>query len=219
MGRTAPRIVIVGGGRRPVQRASPRAPAPAGGRPRFVTPRNHMTYQPFLPEAAVGSLEPRHVVPLPPKVPSSPQPRSSGRRVCSRTPVLRPFSRTREPRQHRRRIMRPVRRGTSPATWSPCCTASSHDRTPIATSAPSRALGCARGSPSWAVRLPGRCTTPTTWHRCRQRTARCESGLDWALASPSSGDRCRSGPTPKPPIPLRGRQVGLDQPRPSSTEV
>lgn len=28
----------------------------------FVTPRNFMTYQPFLPEAAAGSLEPRHVV-------------------------------------------------------------------------------------------------------------------------------------------------------------
>jgi NADH:quinone reductase (non-electrogenic) len=28
----------------------------------FVTPRNFMTYQPFLAEAATGSLEPRHVV-------------------------------------------------------------------------------------------------------------------------------------------------------------
>jgi len=27
-----------------------------------VDPQNHMTYQPFLPEAAAGSLEPRHVV-------------------------------------------------------------------------------------------------------------------------------------------------------------
>ncbi len=27
-----------------------------------VDPRSYMTYQPFLPEAAAGSLEPRHVV-------------------------------------------------------------------------------------------------------------------------------------------------------------
>src|SRR5918911_2156980 len=27
-----------------------------------VDPQNHMTYQPFLPEAAAGSVEPRHVV-------------------------------------------------------------------------------------------------------------------------------------------------------------
>src|SRR5690625_760095 len=28
----------------------------------IVDPRSYMTYQPFLPEAAAGSLEPRHVV-------------------------------------------------------------------------------------------------------------------------------------------------------------
>ena len=28
----------------------------------MVDPRRYMTYQPFLPEAAAGSLEPRHVV-------------------------------------------------------------------------------------------------------------------------------------------------------------
>jgi NADH dehydrogenase len=27
-----------------------------------VDPRSYMTYQPFLPEAAAGSLEPRHVI-------------------------------------------------------------------------------------------------------------------------------------------------------------
>ena len=27
-----------------------------------VDPRSYMTYQPFLPEAAAGSVEPRHVV-------------------------------------------------------------------------------------------------------------------------------------------------------------
>lgn len=32
-----------------------------------VDPRSYMTYQPFLPEAAAGSIEPRHtVVPLRP---------------------------------------------------------------------------------------------------------------------------------------------------------
>ncbi|MEO6714357.1 MAG: NAD(P)/FAD-dependent oxidoreductase, partial [Mycobacteriales bacterium] len=28
----------------------------------LVSPESYMTYQPFLPEAAAGSLEPRHVV-------------------------------------------------------------------------------------------------------------------------------------------------------------
>ncbi|MBY8852555.1 FAD-dependent oxidoreductase, partial [Saccharothrix sp. MB29] len=27
-----------------------------------IDPQPHMTYQPFLPEAAAGSIEPRHVV-------------------------------------------------------------------------------------------------------------------------------------------------------------
>jgi NADH:ubiquinone reductase (H+-translocating) len=60
---TRPRIVIVGGGfvgllsARRLQRRL-RAEADLV----FVTPRNFMTYQPFLAEAAAGSLEPRHVV-------------------------------------------------------------------------------------------------------------------------------------------------------------
>jgi len=63
MGTTAPRIVIVGGGfvglysARRLQRRLRREADLL-----FVTPRNFMTYQPFLAEAAVGSLEPRHVV-------------------------------------------------------------------------------------------------------------------------------------------------------------
>jgi NADH dehydrogenase len=63
MGTTRPRIVIVGGGfvglfsaRRLQRRLRGEADLV------FVTPRNFMTYQPFLAEAAAGSLEPRHVV-------------------------------------------------------------------------------------------------------------------------------------------------------------
>lgn len=62
MGTTRPRIVIVGGGfvgllsARRLQRLRVEAELV------FVTPRNFMTYQPFLAEAAAGSLEPRHVV-------------------------------------------------------------------------------------------------------------------------------------------------------------
>ena len=36
--------------------------APRRGESHVVDPRSYMTYQPFLPEAAAGSLEPRHVV-------------------------------------------------------------------------------------------------------------------------------------------------------------
>jgi len=63
MGTTRPRIVIVGGGfvglfsaRRLQRRLREEAELV------FVTPRNFMTYQPFLAEAAAGSLEPCHVV-------------------------------------------------------------------------------------------------------------------------------------------------------------
>jgi NADH:ubiquinone reductase (H+-translocating) len=63
MGTTRPRIVIVGGGfvglfsaRRLQRRLRGEADLV------FVAPRNFMTYQPFLAEAAAGSLEPRHVV-------------------------------------------------------------------------------------------------------------------------------------------------------------
>ena len=61
---TAPHILIAGGGyvgmytayglRRRLRRGEARVTV--------VDPRSAMTYQPFLPEAAAGSLEPRHVV-------------------------------------------------------------------------------------------------------------------------------------------------------------
>lgn len=66
-----PHILVVGGGyvgmytafrlqrklRRPLQRLR-HAPVNVT----VVDPQNHMTYQPFLPDAAAGSIEPRHVV-------------------------------------------------------------------------------------------------------------------------------------------------------------
>lgn len=59
-----PRIVIIGGGHvgltlalRLQQKLQPQE-----ARVSIVDPQPHMTYQPFLPEAAAGSLEPRHVV-------------------------------------------------------------------------------------------------------------------------------------------------------------
>ena len=62
--RTVPRIVILGGGYvgfytalRLRRRLGRREVAIV-----VVDPRSYMTYQPFLPEAAAGSLEPRHVV-------------------------------------------------------------------------------------------------------------------------------------------------------------
>ncbi|GEN79688.1 NAD(P)/FAD-dependent oxidoreductase [Actinotalea fermentans] len=62
--RRVPRIVILGGGYvgfytalRLRKRLGRREVAIA-----IVDPRSYMTYQPFLPEAAAGSLEPRHVV-------------------------------------------------------------------------------------------------------------------------------------------------------------
>ena len=62
--RTVPRIVVLGGGYvgfytalRLRKRLGRREVAIV-----VVDPRSYMTYQPFLPEAAAGSLEPRHVV-------------------------------------------------------------------------------------------------------------------------------------------------------------
>jgi NADH dehydrogenase len=64
MSPSAPRIVIVGGGyvgmytalrlRRRLKRGEARVTV--------IDKRSYMTYQPFLPEAAAGSVEPRHVV-------------------------------------------------------------------------------------------------------------------------------------------------------------
>jgi NADH dehydrogenase len=59
-----PRVVIVGGGHvgltaaRRLQQQS----APGEVRITVIDTQPHMTYQPFLPEAAAGSIEPRHVV-------------------------------------------------------------------------------------------------------------------------------------------------------------
>jgi len=61
---TRPRILIVGGGyvglytALRLQRRLTRGAAEVI----VVDPQSHMTYQPFLPEAAAGSIEPRHVV-------------------------------------------------------------------------------------------------------------------------------------------------------------
>lgn len=63
-GTRTPRILIVGGGyvglytALRLQKKLRRGEATVT----VVEPQNHMTYQPFLPEAAAGSIEPRHVV-------------------------------------------------------------------------------------------------------------------------------------------------------------
>lgn len=62
--RKVPRIVILGGGYVGLYTAL-RLRKRMGRREAaivVVDPRSYMTYQPFLPEAAAGSLEPRHVV-------------------------------------------------------------------------------------------------------------------------------------------------------------
>ncbi len=62
--RPVPRIVILGGGYGGLSTAL-RLRRRLGRRDAsivVVDPRSYMTYQPFLPEAAAGSLEPRHVV-------------------------------------------------------------------------------------------------------------------------------------------------------------
>ncbi len=64
MSSSRPRILIVGGGyvglytALRLQRRLSRGAAEIV----VVDPQSHMTYQPFLPEAAAGSIEPRHVV-------------------------------------------------------------------------------------------------------------------------------------------------------------
>jgi NADH dehydrogenase len=63
-GKTLPRILIIGGGyvgmytALRLQRGLRRGEAEVV----LVEPRPYMTYQPFLPEAAAGSISPRHVV-------------------------------------------------------------------------------------------------------------------------------------------------------------
>jgi NADH:ubiquinone reductase (H+-translocating) len=63
-GKTLPRILVVGGGYVGLYTAQ-RILKKLGKDEALVTvvdPRSYMTYQPFLPEAAAGSLSPRHVV-------------------------------------------------------------------------------------------------------------------------------------------------------------
>ena len=59
-----PHIVIAGGGYVGMYTALGLQKALRTGEARvtLIDPRSTMTYQPFLPEAAAGSLEPRHVV-------------------------------------------------------------------------------------------------------------------------------------------------------------
>lgn len=63
-GTRVPRILIVGGGYVGLFAALglQRKLSPGEAHITVVDPRSYMTYQPFLPEAAAGSLEPRHVV-------------------------------------------------------------------------------------------------------------------------------------------------------------
>src|SRR5919197_2941662 len=58
------RIVIVGGGYVGMYTALrlQRKLAAAEASVTVIDPQSNMTYQPFLPEAAAGSVEPRHVV-------------------------------------------------------------------------------------------------------------------------------------------------------------
>ena len=140
-----------------------------------VDPRSYMTYQPFLPEAAAGSVEPRHVVvPL--------------RRVLDKCEVLtgRVVS-----LDHERRVARdpahPRRaRTTCPTRWS--CWRPARSRAPCRSPGwPSRASGSSRS------RRPSRCATrssrsstsrrasPTT-----PRAARCSRSCSSAAATPAS---------------------------------
>ncbi|MGI8576906.1 MAG: NAD(P)/FAD-dependent oxidoreductase [Nocardioidaceae bacterium] len=61
---STPHIVIAGGGYVGMYTALglQRSLRPGEGRVTVIDPRSAMTYQPFLPEAAAGNLEPRHVV-------------------------------------------------------------------------------------------------------------------------------------------------------------
>src|ERR1700753_2811069 len=58
------RIVIVGGGSVGMYTALGLQKKLSRGRAQItiIDPQSNMTYQPFLPEAAAGSVEPRHVV-------------------------------------------------------------------------------------------------------------------------------------------------------------
>src|ERR1700712_3126165 len=63
-GPSRPVVLIVGGGYVGLYTALRLQRKLSRGRAEIVVvdPQPHMTYQPFLPEAAAGSVEPRHVV-------------------------------------------------------------------------------------------------------------------------------------------------------------
>src|SRR3954451_4910626 len=64
MSRRTPRILVIGGGYVGMYTALRLLRRLRDGEASVtvVDPRSYMTYQPFLPEAAAGSLQPRHVV-------------------------------------------------------------------------------------------------------------------------------------------------------------
>src|SRR5436305_4748119 len=91
-----PRILIIGGGYVGMYTALRLQRRLRAGEAQItvVDPQSYMTYQPFLPEAAAGNLEPRHVVaPL--------------RRVLNRCTVLNGRV-VRIDHEHRRARIRPV---------------------------------------------------------------------------------------------------------------
>src|SRR3954465_7076425 len=64
MADNRPHILVIGGGYGGVYAAPPpqRRLRPDEATITVVDPQSYMTYQPFLPEAGAGNLEPRHVV-------------------------------------------------------------------------------------------------------------------------------------------------------------
>ena len=106
------RILIVGGGYVGMYTALrlQRSSGAARHTITVVDPQSYMTYQPFLPEAAAGNLEPRHiVVPLRKVLQASARSSTAGsRRSTTRTDGARRAVRGRRPRAR----LRPARRRT-----------------------------------------------------------------------------------------------------------
>src|SRR3954469_22295583 len=92
----APRILIVGGGYVGMYTALrlQRRLRPGEAKITLIDPVSYMTYQPFLPEAAAGNLEPRHVVvPLRRVLPKAEIRNGRGARIdhASRTAWVLPY--------------------------------------------------------------------------------------------------------------------------------